>query len=58
MLPLLGLGYLATGRQNFSSTAAPGHAANNKRICKVVGTLPAGSRCPADKERRGQARLP
>src|ERR1700722_16713796 len=31
-------GYLATGRQNFSSAAAPGPAANNKRICGGVGT--------------------
>jgi uncharacterized protein YjbJ (UPF0337 family) len=30
-------------------------SANNKSICKVVGTLPAGSRCMADKERRGAA---
>jgi hypothetical protein len=40
--------------RSFSSATAPGPAANNKRICKVVGTLPASSRC-MDKEGAKQA---
>src|SRR5436309_2200691 len=31
-------------------------AANNNRVCGVVGTLTVGSRCMADKERRGTSR--
>ena len=31
-------------------------AANNKRICGGVGTLAAGARCMADKERREASR--
>jgi uncharacterized protein YjbJ (UPF0337 family) len=41
--------------RSFSSATAPGPAANNKRICKVVGTLPASSRC-MDKEGREASR--
>ena len=35
-------GYLATGRQNFSSAADPGPAANNKRICNSRRNIACG----------------
>ena len=56
MLSLLGWGILATDARIFVPQLSPEPSANNKRICKVVGTLPAGSRCMADKERRGASR--
>jgi uncharacterized protein YjbJ (UPF0337 family) len=34
----------------------PQPAANNKRLCSVVGTLPASSRCLDEKEQRGPSR--